>query len=44
MARLTDLGLAKPDDPIFREGIRVSSPITARAPQKPPREKPKDDA
>jgi len=42
MARFTEELLAKRDDPIYREGLTVFTPYTARSPRtsKPPAKKP----
>ncbi len=45
MARFTEVLLAKRDDPIFREGLTVLTPYTARSPRapKPPAKKSQGD-
>ena len=45
MARFTKILLAKRDDPIYREGVTVFTPYTARSPRapKPPAEKSQGD-
>ena len=45
MARFTEESLAKRDDPIYREGLTVFTPYTARSPRAPkaPAEKPQGD-
>ncbi len=46
MARFTKGRLAKRDDPIYREGLTIFTPYTARSPRapNPPAEKSQGDA